>query len=409
MGAVFMEAADLTTEAFAELTRRTAQQATLSDPLNFLFDAFRKTIPYSRVGIALIDNEGLVVLKWARSNLPMENLPVGYTAPLVGSSLEGILASAKPRVISDYKDYLRAKPSSESTRRALRDGVRSSLTCPLGSPRKPVGFVFFSSEKPHAYDSLHVDIFQLIACHVSIIVDRSAKETELKLHAKDDHFLSQVMHDLKNPLGVIHGYADLILSGGCGDVSVELAQAVQTVARQTDRLGKLVADVQDLSVLGAQHFSLRKSTVSLKTFFSEFLATAQIPARKKGIRISLSLESSLPVETRFDVDRIDQVLANLIGNALKYSEPGTSITFKAESRDQNLVVSISDQGPGIPKEDIPKLFNPFSRSTARTTGGEESTGLGLYICRQIIEAHGGKIWVESEGGRGSTFVFSLPL
>ncbi len=109
-----------------------------------------------------------------------------------------------------------------------------------------------------------------------------------------------------------------------------------------------------------------------------------------------------------DAGRIEQVLNNLIGNAMKFAAPGSRVLVSALSAADAVVFSIADEGPGIPPGDLPNLFKPFARATARGTAGEKSTGLGLAIVRKIVEAHGGRIWVESEPGHGATFFVSLP-
>ncbi|MEO0081904.1 MAG: ATP-binding protein, partial [candidate division WOR-3 bacterium] len=112
---------------------------------------------------------------------------------------------------------------------------------------------------------------------------------------------------------------------------------------------------------------------------------------------------------RFDRTRIEQVLNNLVSNALKFSRPGTKVKVSVGQMDGLMAVSVEDRGPGIPADELVKLFRPFSRTSVRSTSGEKSTGLGLAISRKIIEAHGGRIWAESEVGKGSTFHFGLPL
>ena len=130
-------------------------------------------------------------------------------------------------------------------------------------------------------------------------------------------------------------------------------------------------------------------------------------AEKKSIRLDFAAECGLPL-FRFDRGKVEQVLNNLISNALNYSPPGTAVTVRAFRLDDSVVVSVCDHGPGIPAEELDKLFKPFSRTSVRSTAGEKSTGLGLAISRKIVDGHGGRIWAESEVGRGSTFSFSLP-
>jgi signal transduction histidine kinase len=131
-------------------------------------------------------------------------------------------------------------------------------------------------------------------------------------------------------------------------------------------------------------------------------------AEKKGIRLAFAPECGLP-PVILDRQKIEQVLNNLVSNALKFSLPGSMVRVSASRVNGSVVVTVGDRGPGIPSEELDRLFKPFSRTSVRSTAGERSTGLGLAISRKIVEAHGGRIWAESEVGMGSTFSFSLPV
>jgi signal transduction histidine kinase len=131
-------------------------------------------------------------------------------------------------------------------------------------------------------------------------------------------------------------------------------------------------------------------------------------AGKKGIRLEFTPECGLPL-LRFDRGKVEQILNNLISNALKFSPPGAAVTLQASRVNGSIVVSVRDQGQGIPAEELDKLFKPFGKTSTRSTDGERSTGLGLAICRKIVEGHGGRIWAASEVGKGSVFSFSLPV
>ena len=131
-------------------------------------------------------------------------------------------------------------------------------------------------------------------------------------------------------------------------------------------------------------------------------------AKGKSINLKLNLESNLP-EISLDRNRISQVINNLITNAIKFSYPETEIALSAVRRGGEVIISVADQGQGIPPDEIPKLFADFTKTSVRPTGGEKSTGLGLAIAKRMVEAHKGRIWVESQVGKGSTFSFTLPL
>lgn len=158
----------------ADLTERINQAVTIEDVLDHVYDSLRTVIPYDRIGLALMD-ENRVVLRavWSRSESDTVGIGKGYEAPLIGSSLMDVLESGKPRVIADLEAYFAGNPESESTRRILSEGVRSSMTCPLKALGHPVGFLFFSSFKTHTYDESHVRFLEQIAGHLSLVVGKS--------------------------------------------------------------------------------------------------------------------------------------------------------------------------------------------------------------------------------------------
>lgn len=169
-------------EEFARLLRITEHinyGVMLEEILDCLYEEMQGTIPYDRIGLALIDRpRGMVVSRWARSNRPTR-LKRGYKAQLEGSSLERIIQTSKPRIINDLEDYLREKPGSKSTMLVVREGMRSSLTCPLVVQGKPVGFVFFSSVEKSTYSKAHVAFFQQLAAQLATIVEKGRLYAEL--------------------------------------------------------------------------------------------------------------------------------------------------------------------------------------------------------------------------------------
>ena len=170
---------------------------------------------------------------------------------------------------------------------------------------------------------------------------------------------------------------------------------------------KLINDLLDVAKIESGRLDLELATGDLCGQIEENLTMNRMLAEKKGIRLDFAPECGVPL-FRFDPGKIEQVLNNLISNAIKFSAPGTAVTVQASRVNDSVVVSVRDHGQGIPAEELDKLFKPFGKTTVRSTAGEKSTGLGLAICRKIVEGHGGRIWAESEVGKGSTFSFSLP-
>jgi diguanylate cyclase (GGDEF)-like protein len=158
----------------------------LEEVLDQVFESFQSVVPYDRIGCSMLEEDGQVVRSvWARSAHGVRSIGPGYSAPLAGSSLARIIETGRPRIINDLEDYLRENPRSESTRAALADGVRSSLTCPLVATGKRVGFVFFSSAEPKMYSERHVELLTLIAGQLSLVVEKGRLYAEL-LQAKAD-------------------------------------------------------------------------------------------------------------------------------------------------------------------------------------------------------------------------------
>ena len=148
--------------------------------------------------------------------------------------------------------------------------------------------------------------------------------------------------------------------------------------------------------------------IDINEYLKECHASNSVLAQAKSIALKLDIPEPLPAVS-FDVDRINQVINNLITNAIKFSYPETQITLSAKIAEKMVEISVRDQGQGIPKDEIAKIFAEFGRASVKSTAGEKSTGLGLAIVKRIVEAHGGRIWVESEVGVGSVFSFTLPL
>ncbi|PLX02161.1 MAG: hypothetical protein C0595_12025 [Marinilabiliales bacterium] len=238
--------------------------------------------------------------------------------------------------------------------------------------------------------------------------DLEKKNAELeKVNEEKNQFIGIAAHDIRNPLGGIYNFADLLkeeLQDKASETEMEFINIIQS---SSELLLNMVTELLDISKIESGKLTLKKQVSDLISFVKTNITKNKFLAENKSINIKTEYPtSSLNVE--FDRSRLEQVLNNLITNAIKYSKPDTEINVKIGIDNDSIVFSIKDQGVGIPKEEQDKLFKPFSKTSARATGGETSTGLGLFTCKKIIDAHGGKIWVDSIKNEGSTFCFSLP-
>jgi two-component system, OmpR family, sensor histidine kinase VicK len=219
-------------------------------------------------------------------------------------------------------------------------------------------------------------------------------------------FVATVSHELRTPLTTMKSYLEALADGAMEDKA--LAEKFLGVAQtETDRMIRLVMDLLQLSKLDSRDESIKKEKVNFITFFQGIIDRFELSKTQ-----AIEFERKLPkraVYVQIDTDKMTQVIDNMISNAIKYSPEGGSITFKVVSKGQHLVVSIKDEGVGIPEENISKIFDRFyrvDRARSRKLGG---TGLGLAIAKEIVNAHSGEIWAESEWGKGTIVSFTLPL
>ena len=217
-------------------------------------------------------------------------------------------------------------------------------------------------------------------------------------------FIAAVSHELRTPLAVIMGLAELLKEE---ELSPSAKESVELILESAFRLKTMVDNLLDTSRLEAGRFEVAKRPVNLRPLLLELAKSFGGVARLSGVSFKVEVEELPPLEA--DPDRVVQVVGNLLSNAFKFTPPGGEVVLRAHVDAQNLLLEVADTGPGIPKEELPKLFQRFVRAENARARGVSGTGLGLFISRHIVEAHGGRIEVESEEGRGSLFRVILPL
>jgi signal transduction histidine kinase len=227
-----------------------------------------------------------------------------------------------------------------------------------------------------------------------------------ELERQRSEFLSMVSHELRTPLTSVLGYSQIMQRLIKQGTALEkLEKPLAAVVDQTIRVNTLVEDLLDASRAEVGRLKVEAEKVELAAILQKSVNDSV--ASDRSHRYVLDLPPSIP-PVRADPERIEQVIRNLLSNAMKYSSAGTTITMSASVEPQSVVVSVTDQGHGIAREDIPNLFLPFHRVHQAAGSEVKGMGLGLFISRSIVEALGGSIWVRSKLGKGSTFCFSLP-
>jgi len=232
------------------------------------------------------------------------------------------------------------------------------------------------------------------------------RETEVDRMKSD--FIATVSHELRTPMTSIKGSLGLVLGGIAGEVPSDAKELLEIALNNTDRLIRLINDILDISKIEAGKMELRLMPLTINDAIVRAVQEIEGYAAQRSIRVSTDVQTRLP-RSLADGDRLQQVLVNLLSNAIKFSEPGSAVRIMAVLDGRALRISVQDEGPGIAPEQQRHIFEKFHRvdnASTRKTGG---TGLGLAICKAIIEEHGGRIWVESQVGVGSTFRFTLPV
>ena len=219
-------------------------------------------------------------------------------------------------------------------------------------------------------------------------------------------FLGIASHDLRNPLASIRGYSKYLLEKGTQVKEDTREEFLVTIKNVSGSMLELISNLLDVSVIESGQLKLNPEKSSIKKLAQEKIHMQQILADKKNIILHAELEE-VP-EFYFDANRMGQVVDNLLSNAVKYSPPDKEVFVKLESDADSMTLSVKDEGPGISADEQGQLFQHFKKLSARPTGGESSSGLGLAIAQKIVEEHQGSIGVESEPGNGAKFYFSIP-
>jgi signal transduction histidine kinase len=270
---------------------------------------------------------------------------------------------------------------------------------------------FVAAESGRRYTPDDLGFAQHLARRSAIAIEnaRLYREAQEAVRARDQ-FLSIASHELKTPLTSLMGYAELLQRriGQVDALAERDRRAVRVIAEQTARLNRLIATLLDLSRLQSGQLSIEHAPVDLNALARRIVDETQLVLERHTLELSAP-EDGKPLVVTGDELRLEQVLQNLIQNAIKYSPMGGLIRVELEPRDGMARLSVSDQGLGIPPSEQRRIFEKFYRLDPDMTRGIGGTGLGLYICRELVRRVDGRIWVESQPGHGSTFFVEIPV
>ncbi|MBN1259806.1 MAG: GAF domain-containing sensor histidine kinase, partial [Anaerolineae bacterium] len=291
------------------------------------------------------------------------------------------------------------------------DLAPTRLIMPLLREDRPLG-VFYLVAGDQAFTEQHLEYATRIADNAAFAIENARLYEALRqANISKTEFVSLVSHELRTPMTSIRGYADMLAKGMVGELNSQQQTFVDAIHRNVERMRILVSDLLDISRIESGRLRIAPQAVPLAKTIETAMLTIQEPLEAKHQFFINDVPESLP-EIYVDPDRMAQILINLLGNAVKYTpERGTvGVHARVHSRDPHFIhCSVMDTGAGITPQDQRRLFTKFFRSDDPVVREQTGTGLGLAIARNLVEMHGGRIWVESEKEKGSTFHFTLPV
>lgn len=297
----------------------------------------------------------------------------------------------------------------------LLPDTRSEMAVPLIIGDRLLGVLDVQSQQPERFQPGDRQVYNILAAQLAVATQNAlyfGEQLEMaeKLREVDrlkTDFLARMSHELRTPLNSIIGFADVLLMGLDGDLTERMIEDLQLIRSSGYHLRDIIGDILDMSKIEAGRLELTYETFDMRRAATELMATAAPLAEQKGLTLRLDLDERVGLLTA-DRTRIRQVLWNIVGNAIKFTDHG-GITVSIRPENGDVLFSVTDSGIGIARESLPRIFDHFSQIDAGRRESISGTGLGLSISKSLVELHGGRIWVESEAGRGSTFRFTIPV
>ena len=392
------------------IRNRVGEFDTLAGAMDFVFESTQPVCPCDRIAMAFLEEDAHhIVAKWARTTYSPILLKPGYCEDISQNSLGDVIRAGRPRIIADLAKYLEAHPHSASTARLVKEGVRSSMTCPLTVANRNVGVMFRSSRQVDAYDARQLHIHGAIARQLSQIVEKVYRLDQLKA-AQDSYaeMLGFISHELKSPLASIVAIGGLLADGFLGDMQPQQRTEVHKILQKADYLAALVREYLELSRLEGDLVAVPQPNVDFAADVAEpslEIVRPLVDARQMQVHMPPAGPKTL-IECDPDLFRIAMV--NLLSNGVKYGRRGGEIRVSWKQSGERFKVSVWNEGPGFPASDQHRLFRKFSRLDTPELRREKGTGIGLYSVWKIVRLHGGNASARSEEGNWAQFTISIP-
>lgn len=342
---------------------------------------------------------------WTRKVSTEEETPGHFEAER--RLAQRVMETARPLLVSDLDEDAALPPDAAPAGELREAGFRSLMVVPMIARGRVLGAIVLAGATPELrYEREDLLFAQDLGRRIAIALDNARLYVEAERAARvRDELLAIVSHDLRNPLNVLSiGVNDLRRGGPVPLPPAAERRQLDILAHSVERMNRLVRDLLDVARVESGSLAVDLTEYRTDALVQEAVEAHLPLAREKGVLLRLSLPEELPAVLA-DGDRILQVFSNLLGNAVRFTPESGTVTVGAEARGDEVVFGVTDTGPGIPAEEIPRVFDRFWQAKRARRAG---AGLGLAISRGIVEAHGGRIWVESRVGEGSTFTFALP-
>jgi signal transduction histidine kinase len=391
---------------------RVCAAATLDAVMDFVFETTSAICPCDRISVALLEEDGRhLVTKWVRTSYEPVLLGVGYADDITRSSLRTVIERGAPRIIDDLEAYFGEHPRSASTELLFREGVRSSITCPLLVEDRVIGAMFRSTRQKHAYGEHQLRLHQSIAERLSQAIEKTYRIEQLAAAKQSfSEMLGFVSHELKNPLTSLLGDTWALRKGLAGEISPQQTEYLRRIESKADYITTLIRDYLDLARLESDELAIQCDRPV--DFAAEVISPVVEMLRSSADRKKMPIEvvcDAIPREVNCDSDLMKVVVSNLLSNAIKYGVEKGAVRLRARQVDAKLQLSIFNEGPGFPLDQRSRLFRRFSRVQSEPLLREPGHGVGLYNAWRIIQLHHGEIHADSVPGSWAEFSIEIPI
>jgi signal transduction histidine kinase len=337
--------------------------------------------------------------------------PKPVSAPSVACQA---IHTQRPVRVRDFEAV--SEHHSPETRANMRfRGSRSILAVPMFRQHTVMGAISLAHRDVDAFSDAHVELLKTFADQAVIAIEnarlfREIEDKNRQLEVASQHkseFLANMSHELRTPLNAIIGFSEVLSERMFGDLNEKQEEYLKDIYASGTHLLSLINDILDLSKIEAGRMELELTDFDLPTALDSALTLVRERAGRRGIALQMNVDGRLG-QIQADERKVRQVVLNLLSNAIKFTPEGGRIEVAALPKDGLVEISVSDTGIGIAPEDQEKIFEEF-RQVGTAAKKIEGTGLGLTLCRKFVELHGGKIWVKSQLGAGSTFTLTIPV